>query len=265
MRPVGPRNYHAVMVDKRTAMVRVAPPLRFLLPVRHRHGEVTVEVDGATSLTHLIEALGVPRTEVGSVVVNGRPATLQDRPRPGDVIDVPPVVRPQALPAARFVLDVHLGTLARWMRLLGIDTAYRNDASDPELVEQGNAEGRVVLTKDRGLLRRRELDAGAYVLGSSPEDQLADVLDRFAPPLAPWTRCLACNGGLEPVDKQHVEHLLEPGTRASYDDFSRCLECAQLYWHGAHADRLSALVELARRSAGAPRDPERAGDRARIQ
>jgi uncharacterized protein len=245
MHPAGRRNYHAVMVDERTAMVRVAPPLRFLLPVRHRHGEVAVEVDGATSLTHLIEALGVPRTEVGEVRVNDRPATLQDRPRPGDVIDVPPVLRPQALTAVRFVLDVHLGTLARWMRLLGIDTAYRNDASDPELVSQGNAEGRVVLTKDRGLLRRRELGAGAYVLGSSPDDQLADVLDRFAPPLAPWTRCLACNGGLSPVDKQAVEHLLEPGTRASYDDFSRCLTCGQLYWHGAHAARLDALVALA--------------------
>ena len=177
----------AVMVDEQTAMVRVAPSLRFLLPTRHRHGEVTVDVDGTTSLTHLIEALGVPRTEVGEVRVNDRPATPRDRPRPGDIIDVPPVRRPQPLPAARFVLDVHLGTLARWMRLLGIDTAYRNDASDPELVSQGNAEGRVVLTKDRGLLRRRELAAGAYVLGSSPDDQLADVLDRFAPPLAPWT------------------------------------------------------------------------------
>jgi uncharacterized protein with PIN domain len=245
MRPARRRNYHAVMVDERTATIRVAPSLRFLLPARHRDGEVTVEVNGATSLTHLIEALGVPRTEVGSVLVNGRPATLQDRPRPGDVIDVPPVLRPQAVSGARFVLDVHLGTLARWMRLLGIDTAYRNDASDPELVEQGNAEGRVVLTKDRGLLRRRELGAGAYVLGSSPDDQLADVLDRFAPPLAPWTRCLACNGGLEPVEKQRVEHLLEPGTRASYDAFSRCRECGQPYWHGAHAARLDALVALA--------------------
>jgi len=97
------------------------------------------------------------------------------------------------------------------MRLLGIDTAYRNDAADPELVAQGNAEGRVVLTKDRGLLQRRELSAGAYVRGDSPDDQLADVLDRFAPPVAPWTRCLACNGGLDPVAKQEVEHLLEPG------------------------------------------------------
>ena len=247
MRPAGRRNYHAVMVDERTAMVRVASSLRFLLPVRHRHGEVTVGVDGATSLTHVIESLGVPRTEVGELLINGRAASPQDRPSAGDVIDVPPVPRPQAVPAARFVLDVHLGTLARRMRLLGIDTAYRNDASDPELVAQGNAEGRVVLTKDRGLLQRRELSAGAYVRGDSPDDQLADVLDRFAPPVAPWTRCLACNGGLDPVEKHEVEHLLEPGTRASYDRFSRCRVCGRLYWHGAHARGLAALVDLAGR------------------
>jgi uncharacterized protein with PIN domain len=245
------------MVDVRTAIVRVAPPLRFLLPTRHRHGEVTVSVDSATSLTHLIEALGVPRTEVGEVRVNDNPTPLRHRPRPGDVIEVSAVPRPQAVPSARFVLDVHLGTLARWMRLLGIDSAYRNDAADPELVEQGNAERRIVLTKDRGLLRRRELAAGAYVRGSSPTDQLADVLDRFAPPLAPWTRCLACNGDLERVEKRHVEHLLEPGTRTSYHQFSRCRACGRPYWHGAHAARLDALVALAVGSGGPPHDHQR--------
>jgi uncharacterized protein with PIN domain len=253
------------MTAQPTLMVRVAPALRFLLPVRHRHGEVGVPADGATSLTHLVEALGVPRTEVGEVRVNDRPAALTDRPRAGDVVDVSPVDRPQRLPEVRFVLDVHLGTLARWMRLLGIDTAYRNDASDPELVEQGNAERRVVLTKDRGLLRRRELTAGAYVLGSTPDDQLADVLDRFAPPLAPWTRCLTCNGPLDPVDKSDVEHLLEPGTRASYRSFSRCRACGQPFWHGAHAARLDSLVALARRSARPQAEAEGAHDGARVE
>ena len=87
---------------------------------------------------------------------------------------------------------MHLGGLARRMRLLGIDTAYRNDASDAELLAQGAAEQRVVLTQDRGLLRRRALTVGAYVRGGSTDEQLADMLDRFRPPLAPWSRCLAC-------------------------------------------------------------------------
>jgi len=213
----------------------VAEPLRFLLSVANRGGDVTVPVDGVSSLVHIVESLGVPRTEIGELRVDG------------DAIEVLPVRRPQRYPDPRFVLDVHLGTLARRMRLLGLDTAYRNDAADAELVAQAAAEERILLTQDRGLLRRRALPAGGYVRGSRPDDQLRDVLDRFDPPLAPWTRCPACNGRLAPVPKREVEHLLEPGTRRSYDEFSRCPACGRPYWRGAHAKRLHAIVLAAKR------------------
>ncbi len=234
-------------MGRQTARVRVAEPLRFLLPVRHRHGEVTVPVDGVSSLVHVVESLGVPRTEIGELIVNGSSATLSGRPGDGDVIDVLPVRRPQPIAEPRFLLDVHLGALARRLRLLGLDTAYGNDASDADLVARSAAERRVVLSQDRGLLRRRALFAGAYVRGSDPDDQLRDVLDRFDPPLAPWSRCLVCNGLLVPVAKQDVLHLLEPGTRRSYTEFSRCRACGRPYWRGAHARRLAAIVALAER------------------
>jgi uncharacterized protein with PIN domain len=233
-------------VDRQVARVRVAEPLRFLLPVRHRRGDVPVPVDGASSLLHVVESLGVPRTEFGELRVNGRPAAPSERPHDGDVIDVAPVRRPQRIAEPRFVLDVHLGSLARRMRLLGLDVAYRNDAADAELVAQAVAERRVALTQDRGLLRRRALPAGAYVRGSRADDQLLDVLDRFDPPLDPWSRCPACNGVLAPVAKRDVAHLLEPGTRRSYTEFSRCPACGRLYWRGAHAERLDAIVTAAR-------------------
>ena len=95
---------------------------------------------------------------------------------------------------ARFVLDVHLGTVARRLRLVGVDTAYANDAGDDALIEQANASRRVLLTQDRGLVCRRKPWLGAYVRGARPDDQFRDVLGRFAPPLASWTRCPACNG-----------------------------------------------------------------------
>jgi uncharacterized protein len=234
------------MVD--TARVRVAEPLRFLLPARHRAGEVAVRVDADSTLLHVVESLGVPRTEIGPLHVGGRPAAPDARLRPGDMLDVAPVRRPQRVPEPRFVLDVHLGTLARQMRLLGLDTAYRNDASDPELVEQAEREGRVLLTQDRGLLRRRALTRGGYVRGSRADDQLVDVLDRYDPPLAPWSRCPACNGVLAPVAKHEVEHLLEPGTRRSYDAFVRCTACGRPYWRGAHTARLAAIVARAGRN-----------------
>jgi uncharacterized protein len=229
-----------------TATVRVAPPLRFFLPLRHRGGEAAVVLDDASTLGHVVEALGVPRTEMGSVLVNGHPAAPSVRLADGDVVDVAVRDRPQ-WSSGRFVLDVHLGTLARRMRLLGLDVAYRNDADDDELVVQANAERRVLLTQDRGILRRSALVAGAYVNGSLPDVQLADVLDRFAVDLRPWTRCPSCNGLLAPVPKDEVEHLLPPGTRRSYTEFSRCPDCARLYWRGAHSDRLSSIVTTASR------------------
>jgi uncharacterized protein len=240
-------------MEQATARVRVAESLRFLLPAANRAAELTVPVDGVSSLVHIIESLGLPRTEIGEVRVAGRPSPVESRPRAGELIEVLPVRRPQRLADPRFVLDVHLGALARRMRMLGIDTAYRNDATDPELVAQANAQGRALLTQDRGLLRRRALTAGGYVRGSRPDDQLVDVLDRFAPPLAPWTRCPVCNTVLELVPKQEIAHLLEPGTRRSYEDFSRCPGCGRLYWRGAHAARINAIVARVMDSPSADR------------
>jgi uncharacterized protein with PIN domain len=114
----------------------------------------------------------------------------------------------------------------------------------------------VLLTQDRRLLMRRALPHGALVRGSDPDDQLDDGLDRFVTNLAPLTRCTACNGALVPVPKTEVAGQLEPGTRRSFDDFSRCARCGRVYWRGAHARRIDALVARAgaARSRRGPRD-----------
>ena len=168
------------------------------------------------------------------------------------MISVETVQRPQPLASARFVLDVHLGTLARRLRLAGVDTAYSNDADDDALIGQANASRRVLLTQDRGLLRRRALWQGAYVRGADPDEQFLDVLDRFAPPLAPWTRCPACNGPLSPVAKAAVDPVLRPGTRRTYQAFSRCASCGRVYWRGAHSNRLQEIIDAAVRAVSTP-------------
>jgi len=210
-----------------------------------------VRCDGVSSLGHVVESLGVPLTEVGDLLVNGESAAPGYRPHGGDVVEVRAVRRPQRLASARFILDVHLGTVARRLRLVGVDTAYANDLDDDTLIEQANTEHRVLLTQDRGLLRRRKLWRGAYVRGTRPDDQFADVLERFAPPLAPWTRCPACNGLLAPTAKADVEPLLQPGTRRTYRAFSRCAECGRVYWRGAHSKRLEAIIESATHAVSA--------------
>ena len=244
-----------------TARIRVALALRFLLPARNRDGDVTVAVDGVSSLGHVVESIvGVPRTEIGELLVDGRPVAFTDRAVAGQVVDVLPVHRPQPS-NGRFVLDVHLGALARRMRLLGLDTAYRNDADDEELAVQAADEDRTLLTQDRGLLRRKAVPSGAYVHGSHPDDQLLDVLDRFDPPWQPWSRCLACNGHLEAVDKQDVQDDLEPGTRRDVDEFYRCDSCSRTYWRGAHAARLDAIIERASAARAVPRSDASPGRR----
>lgn len=230
--------------------VGFAPELRLFLPARRRAGTLLLAVDGTSTIGHLIESVGPPLTEVGGIEVDGRPVRASFRPSGGEQVRVLPVARPQAPPpgCTGFVLDVHLGTLARRLRLLGLDVAYRNDADDDALVEQANAEGRLLLTQDRALLKRRVLEHGAFVRGSSPADQLRDVLERFAPEPRPWTRCMVCNGPLTAVGKQEVEPVLMPGTRRTYDTYHRCRDCGRVYWHGAHGRRLDAIVDEALRT-----------------
>ncbi|SDM95570.1 hypothetical protein SAMN04487981_10365 [Streptomyces sp. cf386] len=229
--------------------VEFAPELRVFLPNgRRQDGAAQVAADGVSTLGHVVESLGVPLTEVGTLVVGGRSVPVSHIPAAGESVAVRPVERPQRVPGAPlcFLLDVHLGTLARRMRLLGVDTAYEStDIGDPALAARSAAEQRVMLSRDRGLLRRRELWAGAYVYSTRPEDQLRDILDRFRPELRPWTRCTACNGLLKQATKEEVAEQLEGGTRRSYDVFAQCTQCGRAYWKGAHHEQLVAIVERA--------------------
>jgi uncharacterized protein len=233
------------------AEISVAAELAPFLRARQRGRPVLVRCDGVSSLGHVVQSLGVPLTEVGALEVNGEPEQPRYRPAGGDVVRVLPVPRPERIDQQQFLLDVHLGTLARRLRLVGVDAAYSSDADDDELIERANATRRVLLTQDRGLLRRRSLWRGAYVRGARPDEQFADVLTRFAPQLDPWTRCSACNGLLEPAPKAEVAASLKPGTRRTYESFARCQDCGRVYWRGAHGRRLQATVDAAVRIVSA--------------
>ncbi|MET7455028.1 Mut7-C RNAse domain-containing protein [Streptomyces sp. NPDC005574] len=236
--------------------VAYAPELAVFLPPERRTGTSALTTDGVSSLGHVVESTGVPLTEVGALLVDGREVPASHVPVTGESVEVGAVRRPQRVPGAplRFLLDVHLGTLARRLRLLGVDTAYEStDIGDPALAALSAAERRVMLSRDRGLLRRRELWAGGFVYSTSPEEQLRDVLERFRPELRPWTRCTACNGLLKEATKEEVADQLHGGTQRSYDVFAQCRDCGRAYWKGAHHEQLVAIVERALR--------EFAGDR----
>ncbi|HYO33839.1 MAG TPA: Mut7-C RNAse domain-containing protein [Nocardioidaceae bacterium] len=237
----------------------VAAPLRFFLPASKRSADLRLSVDDTSTLGHMLAALGVPKTEVGALIVNGRPVDIAYRPRTGDHISILALAWPQWLPTSppRFLLDVHLGTLSRRMRLLGLDTAYGQDAGDEALLETSLTQQRVLLTRDRGLLHRRALRWGAHINSQVPDEQLREVLDRFTPPLQPWSRCLACNGMLIDVPKTDVHAQLQDGTRRCYETFRRCERCGHIYWRGAHGQRLQGIVDAAtaRQSSAAGSSP----------
>jgi uncharacterized protein with PIN domain len=245
-------------VERAEIRIEFVPELHVFVHVRRRAGRSAVTTDGSSTLGHVVESLGVPLTEVGGLVVDGGAADASHVPAHGEQVSVLAVARPQRLAGPpRFLLDVHLGTLARRLRLLGVDAAYEStDIGDPALAARSAAEQRVLLSRDRGLLHRRELWAGAYVYSHRPADQQRDVLSRFAPPLAPWTRCTACNGTLRETDKTSVREHLEDGTERSYDVFAQCTACDQVYWRGAHHEQLSGIVAEAVAEFGD--DPARA-------
>ncbi|MET9455325.1 Mut7-C RNAse domain-containing protein [Streptomyces canus] len=238
--------------------VEFAPGLAVFVASGRRRGLTALATDGVSSLGHVVESTGVPLTEVGALRVNGREVPRSYVPVAGDSVEIRAVSRPQQIPGAplRFLLDVHLGTLARRLRLLGVDTAYEStDIGDPALATRSATEKRVMLSRDRGLLHRRELWAGAFVYSTSPEDQLRDILDRFRPELRPWTRCTACNGLLREATKEQVADRLEGGTERSYDVFAQCQECGRAYWKGAHHEQLEAIVANALAEVNRPTPP----------
>ncbi len=256
--PPGLDFWHAGWVNAGEIRVAVAPELQVFVGQR---AAGAVRVDGVSSLGHVVESLGVPLTEVGELRVDGRTVGPGHVPVDGEAVTVLAVARPLTLAQPpRFLLDIHLGTLARRLRLLGIDAAYENpDIGDAALAARSAAEQRVLLSRDRGLLRRREIYSGAYIYSHRPAEQLEDVLSRFAPPLTPWTRCTSCNGVLRPADKESVRELLPDSTGRTYDSFARCADCGQTYWKGAHHARLDEIVARALAGYGGQQAPPAGG------
>ena len=243
--------------------------LAFFLRREQRGTGCTVRrvLEEKTAVKDVIEACGVPHPQVDLIVIaSGEPAG--ERPRtvdftwqveasvhlqiygaPASAEVLPQAPRLQERPPARFVADGHLGKLARNLRLLGLDTVYERDADDPRLLEIMVAENRVLLTRDRPLLMHGIVRHGYCPRSDDSEAQTREVLRRFGltggnTELSPFSRCLHCNGVLEPVDKVEVLAPLaaEPLTLRYYDDFRRCPGCQRIYWPGTHTQKLASLV-----------------------
>lgn len=250
-----------------TAVLQFFGDLNDFLSAGRRARPIVYPLDGAPAVKHPIEALGVPHPEVEQIVVDGHSVAFGYRLQPGDQVQVYPrdalpaapsrlALRPPPPTPIRFVLDTHLGRLAAYLRIFGFDARYRNDYDDATLAQLAADEGRVLLTCDRGLLKRKQVVFGHCVRAPDPAAQIVDILRRYRlrDEIRLWQRCVHCNSLLVPVAKAAVLDRLEPKTKRYYEEFQQCSGCGQVYWQGSHLERMQGFVEGVMAALGQPSD-----------
>ena len=239
-----------------TAEFRFYEELNDLLAPGLRQRAFAYAFTGTPAVKDAIEAIGVPHTEVDLVLVDGVSVDFAWRLRGGERVAVYPVferldiaavtrLRPRPLRQTRFVLDAHLGKLARRLRLLGFDTAYDPCLDDAAIVACSRADARIILTRDRGLLERRAVTRGYWLRATDPNEQALEVVRVFDLRASerPFSRCLCCNGEVRAAAKETIADRLPAGVRARFDDFAHCPACDRVYWRGTHHARLQRLVD----------------------
>lgn len=237
------------------ASFRFYAGLNFFLPPGQRFTTVPLTFKGRQTVKHLIESLGVPHPEVDVILANGISVPFNTIAYDGDRFAVYPPFTSlaipqllhlafQPLPVPRFILDCHLGRLAAYLRMLGFDASYQTEIGDNLLAELAVRESRILLTRDRALLKRKAIQHGYCPRSADPLKQLIQVVTRYdlKPRLQPFTRCMACNGQLKEVEKSEIQHLLEPRTRQFIHHFNRCPDCGKIYWRGHHTVKMEEII-----------------------
>ena len=244
------------MTQKSTATFHFHGRLNYFLPPRQQNQPITHTFDWRASIKDMAESLGPPHAEMALIVVNGKSVDFEHIVQAGDQIDIyadadavelaeKVALRPPYPGKPRFILDTHLGKLAGYLRMLGFDTLYRNDYPDDVLAEVSNAEKRIVLTRDIGVLKRSLVQYGYYMRETDPRKRITEVLTRYSlsDHVEPFKRCAKCNGLLHPVDKTAVIDHISPKTAEYYDEFHQCDDCGQIYWKGSHFERLEQFID----------------------
>ncbi|MCF7953099.1 MAG: Mut7-C ubiquitin/RNAse domain-containing protein [Spirochaetales bacterium] len=203
------------------------------------------------TIKDLLESLGVPHVEIGTYCINGAEASSSSKVKKGDSIEIR---SNSEIPEGEicFILDVHLGKLARCLRLLGIDSWYRRDYDDREIVQSAELHGRVVLSRDIGLLKRKELRYGYWLRSQDSMEQVLEVSRRFrlGDKLEVLSRCPRCNGLLRKVSREEVYSRLPEKTRKFYSRFFLCSSCGRIYWKGSHYPKIQKIIDAVKETAG---------------
>jgi len=239
-----------------TATLRFYEELNDFLPGKVRKQDFSVSWPEARSVKDLIESLGVPHTEIDMILVNGESVGFDYKVQSGDRISVYPCFEAVDITSAsklgapplrepRFIADVHLGSLARLLRLLGLDCAYDGNIDDGEIIDISLRDRRIILTRDRRLLMRRVVNHGICIHSARAVDQAGEIISKIQleKHIRPFTRCLLCNGVIENVEKDEILNRIPKVTASRVNEFGRCAGCGKIFWHGAHSKGLNRSID----------------------
>lgn len=250
----------------RFAEFRFYGELNDFLPAEQKQTSFRSPFYGNPSVKDTIQALGVPHTAVDLILVDGQSVGFSHRLTGGERLAVYPTferldigslvhLRPKPLRCTRFILDVHLGKLARYLRMLGFDAAYDRGWEDDAIIDLSLRQHRVILTRDLGILKQSRVTHGYWLRHSEPQRQLREILlalDLFGL-LKPFTRCMECNGAIDPVEKASVRARIDPDIFQRFQEFWQCQDCRKIYWRGSHYQHMLAEVDALARARSAAR------------
>jgi hypothetical protein len=238
------------------AWFRFYEELNDFLPAARKKQDFSVSFNGNPSVKDVIESIGVPHSEIDLILVNGNSLDFNYKLRNEDKVSVYPVfesldissvthLRARPLRETKFICDVHLGRLVKYLRLAGFDTDFKKDLSDNQIITISVNERRIILTRDRGLLKNHQVTHGYWIRSVYPREQFCEVVRKFdmIKSFNPFTRCLECNEILVDVGKEEVISQLQPKTKKYFQKFKKCPSCEKIFWEGSHYESMKYYID----------------------
>jgi len=243
------------------AYLRFYEELNDFLPEEKRKVRYIYEFYGTPSVKDVIEANGIPHTEVDMILVNGISVDFNYKTNNNDDISVYPVfetfdvtsvqhLRSEPLRNPAFVLDLHLGSLAKYMRMVGLDAFYNNAFNADMIIDLSIQQKRVILTSDKKILKRNDVTRGYWVRNKDTKEQLREVITHFhlEGKMNPFVRCILCNQLLQDIKKEEIIHEIPPKVSLWAEEFKKCPACGKVYWKGSHYNRMKDFIDEFKKS-----------------
>ena len=239
----------------KTILIRCYAELNDFLPPDRRQKNFPLSLKMPVTVAEALQSIGIPLAEIDLVLVNSEPAPLNRRLMDGDQVSAYPTfesfdisqLKDKLSPPLRhtqFILDAHLGKLAKYLRMLGFDTLYRNDFGDEEIIDMAADENRIILTRDKLLLKSPKVSHGYYVRAIEKHEQLNEVVKKFdlVSQFKTFTRCMTCNSILLPKKKEEIREKIDEDTARVFNEFFFCPDCDKVFWKGSHFERMEKLI-----------------------